>query len=76
MKQRIKLAMAVIADTDLVLFDEPLSNLDSNGISWYHMLVDRFKNERIFIVCSNNVKEETTFCNQDINIADFQQVKK
>jgi ABC-type multidrug transport system ATPase subunit len=74
MKQRIKLILAVMADTGLVLFDEPLSNLDQEGYIWFKELVDRFKNERIFIVCSNNVKEETTFCDQQLHITDYQKV--
>ena len=36
MKQRVKLASAILADTQLVLLDEPASNLDQTGIEWYN----------------------------------------
>ena len=71
MKQRLKLVLAFMTDSKMVLFDEPLSNLDDKGFEWYQHMLDQYKNDRIFIVCSNNVKEEIAFCNKEINIADY-----
>src|SRR5690606_8438251 len=42
MKQRVKLALAFCSDTPVLLLDEPTSNLDTEGIAWYHTLISRF----------------------------------
>lgn len=71
MKQRVKLALAVLSDTPLVLLDEPTSNLDKNGIEWYCSLVEKYSKNRLFIVCSNQQKDEYFFCTQTIQVEDF-----
>lgn len=71
MKQRVKLAMAILADTQLVLLDEPASNLDQTGVSWYNELVKSNSKDRLFIVCSNSQGEEFKFCERELNLLDF-----
>ena len=39
MKQRLKLALAILSDTPLLLLDEPASNLDAEAIAWYRKLL-------------------------------------
>ncbi len=57
LKQRIKVGLAVLADSAIVLLDEPTSNLDTSGIAWYRGLLEEFLGEnRILIIASN--KEE------------------
>ncbi len=70
MKQRVRLAQAIFSDTDIVLLDEPCSNLDADGIELYHYLVERFCKERIVIVCSND-EVEYNFCNEIISMTSF-----
>lgn len=70
MKQRTKLALAFCADTPVLLLDEPTTNLDSNGISWYLDLVNQFASDRLMVVCSNQ-PHEYAFCNDQLLIADF-----
>ncbi len=71
MRQRVKLALACCSASDLVLLDEPTSNLDSAGEQWYLSLIDRTKlPSRLFIVCSNQ-KKEYEFCDETISIVDF-----
>lgn len=67
-KQRLKLALALYSDTPLLLLDEPLSNLDTKGIEWYSLSIEDLKLKRIIIVCSNNNKKETFFCNKFIEL--------
>jgi ABC-type multidrug transport system ATPase subunit len=62
MKQRLKLALAFFADTDLLFLDEPLSNLDESGYEWYKSLVSRLLGNRMVVVCTNQVQEEAFFC--------------
>ncbi|OYZ57120.1 MAG: ABC transporter ATP-binding protein, partial [Sphingobacteriales bacterium 24-40-4] len=42
MKQRVKLALAFCSDTDMILLDEPASNLDQQGLEWYLSLVEKY----------------------------------
>lgn len=69
MKQRVKLLLAILSDTPLLLLDEPLSNLDRSAASWYQSLIERYGRSRTIVVCSNSVEEEYRFCNQRFQIA-------
>ena len=71
MKQRVKLAQAILSDTGIVLLDEPCSNLDAKGIALYHSLIKNYCTNRIVIVCSND-EIEYRFCQERI---EMQQLK-
>ena len=71
MKQRVKLALAILSDTPILLLDEPTSNLDKKGMEWYRGLIEKYAMNRLVIVCSNNQSVEFDFCQQKIDIADF-----
>ena len=71
MKQRVKLGLAILSDTPFVLLDEPTSNLDALAIEWYKNLVDENKSGRIIIVCSNDQKDEFSFCTEKLNVMDY-----
>ncbi|MBK5286642.1 MAG: ATP-binding cassette domain-containing protein, partial [Bacteroidia bacterium] len=66
MKQRLKLALAILSDTPLLLLDEPLSNLDEQGELWYQQMVKDFSLERTVVVCSNMNEKEFGFCGEKI----------
>lgn len=70
MKQRVKLILAFCADTQILLLDEPTSNLDEQGISWYNSLVAKFTSNRLVIVCSNQ-NHEYEFCQYRLHISDY-----
>lgn len=70
MKQRLKLALAFLADTPLLLLDEPTSNLDRNGAAWYGRMVKEYGENRTIIVCSNAITEEYDFCTRQLNVMD------
>ena len=70
MKQRVKLALAFCSDTEMVLLDEPASNLDQQGLEWYLSLVKEFSADRMLIICSNQI-QEYSFCKNQLNIADY-----
>jgi len=71
MRQRVKLVLACCSNSNLVLLDEPTSNLDSAGEEWYLNLIARTKLDfRLFIICSNQ-KKEYGFCDETISIVDF-----
>jgi ABC-type multidrug transport system ATPase subunit len=72
MKQRVKLAQAILFDAGIILLDEPCTNLDEKGIELYHALIRNYCNDRLVVVCSND-KVEYSFCNETINILDLKQ---
>ncbi len=70
MKQRTKLALAICSDTDLLLLDEPASNLDAQAITWYQNLIKDYTENRLVIVCSNQ-EHEYYFCENQLQISDY-----
>ena len=70
MKQRLKLVLALCSRADLILLDEPGTNLDQQGIEWYRSMVERFYRDRLLIIASN-VKADFDFCDQHLNILDY-----
>ncbi len=72
MRQRLKLSLAFMADSSLLLLDEPLSNLDNKGYDWYSKMTEQYLGSRIVLVCSNNVSHETAFCTRFFNIENNQ----
>jgi ABC-type multidrug transport system ATPase subunit len=71
MKQRVKLGLAILSDTEVLLLDEPTSNLDSKGIEWYQNLIAGFTKDRIVLVASNNVEEDFFFCKNRLEMEKF-----
>lgn len=67
MKQRLKLAQAFFSDSQILLLDEPTSNLDKQGINLYLQLIKQYTNDRLVIICSND-EAEYSFCNQKLEI--------
>jgi ABC-type multidrug transport system ATPase subunit len=70
MKQRTKLALACCTDSPLLLLDEPTSNLDKQGIGWYHDLIRDFTADKLVLVGSNQ-ENEYSFCDNLISITDY-----
>lgn len=68
MKQRLKLGVALYADTPLLLLDEPTNNLDAENILWYKQALQAQHTKRLIIIASNQ-PEEYTFCEQIIKLA-------
>lgn len=71
MKQRLRLALAVLSDVPVVFLDEPLTNLDQGGIDWYNGLIEKYSEGRLFLVCSNNQPAEFSFCKEKIDITAY-----
>ena len=68
MKQRIKLCLSFFGNEALSILDEPLTNLDKKGIELYQNLVQRFTNQKCFVVASNR-EDEYYFCNNKLTIS-------
>lgn len=70
MKQRLKLAQAFFSNTPVLLLDEPTANLDAAGAAIYHELVNRYCNNRLIIISSND-PQEYGFCTSVLSINDY-----
>ena len=68
MKQRLKLGLALYANTPVLLLDEPTTNLDTENISWYKDEIRQNLADRLVIVCSNDANEYD-FCKKIIKIS-------
>ena len=70
MKQRLRLAQAFFSETSVLLLDEPLTNLDEEGIAVYKKLWNDHTAGRLVIVSSND-KQEYENCREVIAIGDY-----
>lgn len=68
MKQRLKLTLAILSDTSLVLLDEPGSNLDASGLAWFRELLLAHLDGRTLVVASNRQAEETFACDRSVDM--------
>ncbi|MEP7163583.1 MAG: ABC transporter ATP-binding protein [Ferruginibacter sp.] len=70
MKQRLKLAQAFFSNSNVLLLDEPATNLDADGIELYLQLIRKYSKEKLVIVSSND-KQEYGFCEEVISISKY-----
>jgi ABC-type multidrug transport system ATPase subunit len=68
MKQRLKLALAILSDTPLLLLDEPTSNLDEQATRWFNSLLEEHIGDRTLVVASNSHPQEYQLCTQQIEM--------
>lgn len=71
MRQRVKIGLAVLAESPLLLLDEPTSHLDKEGIGWYQNLLRENAGDRTILVASNSEETETFICDKKLVIQDF-----
>lgn len=69
MRQRVKLAVAILTDTPLLLLDEPTSNLDSKAVEWFKELLKDNLDDRILFVGSNHQAPEIELCTREIDLS-------
>lgn len=71
MKQRLKLALAILSDTPLLLLDEPASNLDADAVAWYRALLSEHLADRTLLVASNSQAAEHELCTSVMEMGDL-----
>ncbi|MBL4754886.1 MAG: ATP-binding cassette domain-containing protein [Flavobacteriales bacterium] len=71
MVQRVKLGLAILSKTPMLLLDEPSTNLDAKGIVWYNELLKQFAVNRTVVICSNERTEEYQFCVQELSMENY-----
>lgn len=70
MKQRTKLALACCTDAPILVLDEPTSNLDTQGTAWYLSLIEKFAQNKLVLVGSNQ-SYEYEFCEHRLDITHY-----
>ncbi|MEZ0486432.1 ABC transporter ATP-binding protein [Fibrella aquatica] len=77
MKQRVKLGLAFFSEANIVLLDEPTSNLDRQGAAWYHehvvQLIAPSTEPPVLLLIGSNQPSEYDFCS---NVLDVMQWKR
>lgn len=67
MKQRLKLIHALIKDPEVLLLDEPCSNLDTKGRNILYTILDEIKKDKIMIIATNE-SEDINLCSKGIDL--------
>ncbi|MBM2840078.1 MAG: ABC-type multidrug transport system ATPase component [Bacteroidetes bacterium] len=67
MKQRLKYAFAVVHRPDILILDEPTSNLDKDGIEMVTRRVREQQKSAILIVATNDA-DEATWCSKKVEL--------
>lgn len=70
MKQRLKLILAFYNECEILLLDEPCSNLDDQGVRWYRDMMKEQQGTRTIIIASNQTAEYD-FCDAVYRVTDF-----
>ena len=66
MKQRLGIAGALLGDPQILLFDEPVSGLDPEGIVWIRDLFHRLAREGRTVLVSSHVMSEMALTAQHL----------
>ena len=67
MKQRLKYAFALLNEPEILLLDEPGSNLDQTGLFLLDNIVERQKEKGILVLATND-KRETRYGDKILNL--------
>jgi len=67
MKQRLKYAFALLHHPEVLILDEPTSNLDEEGSEVIHRIIQEQKKSNILIVATNS-KNESQWCTQQVDL--------
>ncbi len=70
MRQRLKLSVAILTASDVLLLDEPTSNFDSSAIDWYLNMVEEYTKDKLVIIGSNQ-EHEYGFIQKRLSVADY-----
>lgn len=57
MRQRLKLGFAILVKSEILLLDEPFTNLDAVSKQWYKGLLEDNLNGRTLVIASNDLEE-------------------
>jgi len=67
MKQRLRLAFAILHNPLMLLLDEPTSNLDKDGVDVVTAIANEQKSNGILVIATND-EYEKSLCKADLNL--------
>jgi ABC-type multidrug transport system ATPase subunit len=67
MKQRLRLIHALINNPQILMLDEPCSNLDSKGRDILYRILDELKKDKMLIIATNE-SEDINLCSKGISL--------
>lgn len=67
MKQRLKIAFSILHNPQILLLDEPTSNLDTDGVGVVDDIANEYRKDRILIIATNDAHEKS-LCENEINL--------
>ncbi len=68
MKQRLKLGLAISAEKDIKLFDEPSSYLDEENKSLFYKMLNQSRTENSLICIASNDEEDFALCDEVLRL--------
>lgn len=73
MKQRMKFIFALIHNPELLIFDEPTSNLDDEGKNSVYKIIEDKSKESIIIIASND-KADLDLCPEILDLKIYKEI--
>lgn len=70
MKQRLKFVFAMLHKPDVLIFDEPTSNLDNDGKDKVYEFINKLKNDKLIIIASNE-DNDLSYCAKIIELEQY-----
>jgi heme exporter protein A len=67
MKQRLKFAFVLLHQPGILLLDEPMSNLDEEGVSNAERIIKEYGEKGIIIIATNSAHEKS-LCTREVNL--------
>ncbi|MEO1020934.1 MAG: ABC transporter ATP-binding protein [Bacteroidota bacterium] len=67
-QQRVKVAASLIRSPDILILDEPGTNLDEQGNALIRKLVEERRSESRFVILASNDERELDLCDQIIQL--------
>ncbi len=75
MLQRLRFIFALSHKPDLLILDEPVSNLDDDGKATVYSVIESFNSDGGLVIIASNEKQDLALCNQIIYIENFKEAQ-
>ena len=69
MKQRMKYILALQRETEILLFDEPMTNLDSAGVESIHEIIKKLTSAGAGVIIATNDERDKLLCHEIIDVS-------
>jgi heme exporter protein A len=70
MKQKLKLAFSILHEPEILLLDEPRTNLDKDGVDLI-IEISREQREKGILIIATNDEDDKKLCDSSLNIEDY-----